>query len=100
MCAAEWPFCRLSNIDLTDINRVIFEGESGPNAMPMKEEWVLIINERCLKSKVPFFFKQLGGFNKKKFGRLLECRTWDQFPMLESPDKKDIAESILKPYSE
>jgi protein gp37 len=29
---------------------------------------------------VPFFFKQWGGTNKKKAGRLLKGRQWDQFP--------------------
>jgi protein gp37 len=29
---------------------------------------------------VPFFFKQWGGTNKKKAGRILQGRTWDEMP--------------------
>jgi protein gp37 len=29
---------------------------------------------------VPFFFKQWGGVNKKRAGRILEGRTWDEMP--------------------
>jgi protein gp37 len=50
----------------------------------MKKEWVLMILEQCQEAKVPFFFKQWGGKNKKKAGRLLEGRTWDQLPLLQS----------------
>jgi len=37
---------------------------------------------------VPFFFKQWGGFNKKKNGRLLDGRIWEEMPMLETADSK------------
>jgi len=70
----------LPNLDLTGVQWVIVGGESGPGARPIQESWVLGIRDQCLKAKVPFFFKQWGGFNKKKNGRLLEGRTWDQFP--------------------
>jgi len=33
---------------------------------------------------VPFFFKQWGGTNKKKAGRTLKGRTWDELPCRES----------------
>ncbi len=70
----------LPNLDLEGIDWVIVGGESGPGARPMREEWVLDIRDRCLAQGVPFFFKQWGGFNKKKAGRLLQGRTWDQMP--------------------
>lgn len=70
----------LPNLDLRDIHWVIVGGESGPRARPVKEDWVLEIRGRCLASGVPFFFKQWGGSNKKKAGRLLEGRTWDEVP--------------------
>jgi protein gp37 len=70
----------LPRLDLTDIQWVIVGGESGPGARPIQESWVVEIRDQCLEAKVPFFFKQWGGFNKKKSGRLLEGRTWDQFP--------------------
>lgn len=74
----------IPNLNLSGIDWVIVGGESGPGARPMKKEWVLMILEHCQKAKVPFFFKQWGGKNKKKAGRLLEGRIWDQLPLLQS----------------
>lgn len=70
----------LPNMDLTDIDWVIVGGESGAGARPMHKEWVIDIYQQCLKAKVPFFFKQWGGVNKKKAGRLLDGRTYDGMP--------------------
>lgn len=70
----------LSNLSLEHIDWVIAGGESGPGARTMDPEWVLDIRDQCVASKVPFFFKQWGGFNKKKKGRMLEGRTWEQMP--------------------
>ncbi len=72
----------ISNLDLKDIDWVIVGGESGPGARPMNKEWVLEIKNQCNDSKVPFFFKQWGGVNKKKAGRLLDNRTWDEMPLI------------------
>ncbi|MBN1943194.1 MAG: phage Gp37/Gp68 family protein [Phycisphaerae bacterium] len=71
----------LPNLDLTDIDWVIVGGESGPGSRPMKEQWVLDIRDQCVKQDVPFFFKQWGGINKKKNGRMLQGQTWDEMPM-------------------
>ena len=57
-------------------------GESGPGARPMDPAWVTEIRDQCLDACVPFFFKQWGGTRKKKAGRELEGRTWDQMPSL------------------
>jgi protein gp37 len=70
----------LGQIDLTNISWVIVGGESGPRARPMRKEWVVSIRDQCLKQKVPFFFKQWGGFRKSKNGRTLEGRTYDEYP--------------------
>ena len=70
----------LPKLNLEGIDWVIVGGESGPGARPMRREWVLEIRDQCLKAGVPFFFKQWGGTNKKKSGRLLENRTWDEMP--------------------
>lgn len=70
----------MGDVDLTDIDWVIAGGESGPGARPMQAEWVRAIRDQCLARCVPFFFKQWGGFNKKKAGRLLDGRTWDEMP--------------------
>jgi protein gp37 len=71
----------LKNLDLNGIDWVIVGGESGYGARPIKEEWVLEIREQCQNFNVPFFFKQWGGVNKKKTGRILEGRTWDEIPV-------------------
>lgn len=63
---------------------MIVGGESGPKARPMNEEWVLDIKDQCKEAGVPFFFKQWGGTNKKKAGRILEGRTWDELPILKA----------------
>jgi len=70
-----------ASLDLSNIDWVIVGGESGPGARPMKKEWVIQIKEQCIEQNVPFFFKQWGGINKKKTGRLLEGRTWDEMPI-------------------
>jgi protein gp37 len=70
----------LPGLNLRGIDWVIVGGESGPGARAMKPEWVTQIRDICLAQDVPFFFKQWGGVHKKKNGRLLEGRTWDEVP--------------------
>ena len=76
----------IPDINLEGINWVIAGGESGPGARPIKADWVRNIREQCVEQNVPFFFKQWGGVNKKKAGRLLQGRTWDNYP--EEVDKR------------
>lgn len=68
------------DVDLKDMDWVIVGGESGPKARPMEEQWVLEIRDQCLAAGVPFFFKQWGGTNKKRAGRMLRGRTWEGMP--------------------
>jgi protein gp37 len=70
----------LPSLNLTNIDWVIVGGESGPKARPINEEWVIEIRNQCINENVSFFFKQWGGVNKKKNGRLLEDQTWDEMP--------------------
>jgi protein gp37 len=76
----------LPSLDLADVDWVIAGGESGPNARPMRESWLLDIRDKCLASGVPFFFKQWGGRTPKAGGRVLAGQTWDQMPPLRSAD--------------
>ena len=70
----------LSNMNLDGIDWVIVGGESGRKPRPMKEDWVLDILEQCQFNNVKFFFKQWGGTNKKKAGRMLLERYWNDMP--------------------
>jgi protein gp37 len=73
----------LPSLDLSEIHWVIVGGESGPGARPLQEVWVSDIRDQCLAAGVPFFFKQWGGVFKKRNGRSLEGRTWDEMPAIE-----------------
>jgi len=67
-------------LDLSGIHWVIVGGEGGPGARPIEAKWVRQIRNQCLAAGVPFFFKQWGGVQKKKNGRVLDGRTWDAMP--------------------
>jgi len=70
----------LGDLDLEGIHWVIAGGESGPGARPMEAKWVRGIRRECRRQHVPFFFKQWGGVQKHKTGRLLDGRTYDEYP--------------------
>jgi protein gp37 len=72
----------MGKISLPGIDWVIVGGESGPGARPMEASWVEDIKDQCLRASVAFFFKQWGGVQKKRHGRELEGRTWDEMPAL------------------
>ncbi|HXJ03750.1 MAG TPA: phage Gp37/Gp68 family protein [Candidatus Acidoferrum sp.] len=71
----------LGKLNLRGIDWAIVGGESGPGARPLDSEWVTDIRDQCVKAGVAFFFKQWGGVQKKKTGRTLEGRTWDEMPV-------------------
>ena len=70
----------LGRVDLRGIDWVIVGGESGPGARPMEREWVVCLRGQCRAARVPFFFKQWGGVQKKKRGRILDGRVYNGFP--------------------
>jgi protein gp37 len=72
----------LPDLDLGAIDWVIGGGESGPGARPMNPDWVTDLRDQCRAANVPCFFKQWGGRNKKKAGRELEGRTWNEMPLI------------------
>lgn len=72
----------ITDLSLESIHWVIVGGESGPRSRPLRECWVVDIRDQCKAAKVPFFFKQWGGINKKKMGRQLEGRIWDEMPLV------------------
>jgi protein gp37 len=70
----------MGKIDLDCIHWVIVGGESGPQARPMQPEWAREVRDQCKAAKVPFFFKQWGGFRPKSGGRELDGREWSEWP--------------------
>lgn len=79
----------LPNLNLKGIDWVIVGGESGRKPRPMKPEWVLDIKKQCRAFKVAFFFKQWGGTNKKKTGRILKGRTYSEMPKMRKSQHAD-----------
>ena len=77
----------LGKLNLSDIEWVIAGGESGFNYRECKIGWIREIRDQCIESNVPFFFKQWGGITPKAKGRLLDSKTWDEFPRLQHKDK-------------
>jgi protein gp37 len=73
----------LTDLNLKKINWVIVGGESGRRPRPMKPEWVFEIHNKCIEENVPFFFKQWGGTNKKKTGRVLKGKTYNEMPIVK-----------------
>jgi len=70
----------LGELDLSGIDWVIAGGESGPRARTMDAEWAREVRDQCIEQNVPFFFKQWGGVQKEKNGRVLDGVTWDEMP--------------------
>lgn len=92
----------LGEFELGGIHWVIVGGESGRGARPIRREWVLNILEQCRIAGVPFFFKQWGGTQKKRTGRLLNGETYDEFPPIERvpvPDRHH-REALLRHLGE
>jgi protein gp37 len=67
-------------VNLESIHWVIVGGESGPVRRPMNLDWVRRIRNECIRAGIPFFFKQVGGRTPKSGGRILDGRTWDEYP--------------------
>lgn len=70
----------LPGLDLSSIDWAIVGGESGPGARPLEPDWVRETRAACRRYGTAFFFKQWGGKNKKRHGRMLDGKTWDEFP--------------------
>jgi protein gp37 len=70
----------LPSLDLAGIDWVIVGGESGPDFRSLDLGWVRDLRDRCVSMRIPLFFKQIGGLTPKAGGRLLDGRTWDQYP--------------------
>lgn len=70
----------IKNLDLSSVDWAIVGGESGPHSRKMDPDWARMIRDACLEQSIPFFFKQWGGTKKSRRGRILDGRTWNQYP--------------------
>ena len=77
----------LGKMDLTGIHWMIVGGESGLQARPMKEEWVVSLRQLAKRHHVSFFFKQWGtwgedGIKRSKHanGKKLKGKVVQQMP--------------------
>jgi protein gp37 len=84
----------LGTINLDAMKWVIVGGESGAGARPMERAWVRSIRRQCREARVPFFFKQWGGVRKNAQGRVLDGRTYDEFPQRVIDGKYERSESL------
>lgn len=73
----------LTTINLTDVHWLIVGGESGRDNRPCSVEWVRQLRDLCAQRSVAFFFKQWGGRTHSSGGRLLDGRTWDEYPVVD-----------------
>jgi len=81
----------IGKVDLTGIHWVIVGGESGPGFREMKAEWATEVRDQCIAQKIPFFFKQWGGFRPKAGGRELDGELWDGFPTIRTAEVVSVA---------
>ena len=72
----------IPDVDLNGIDWAIVGGESGYGARPIEKKWVIDLKTQCKQQRVPFFFKQWGGVNKKENGRELQGRTYSEVPQV------------------
>ena len=75
-----YPLLQVPGYDTGCLHWVIVGGESGPHARELDPAWVRDLRAQCERAGVAFFFKQWGGPNKKRTGRELDGRTWDELP--------------------
>ena len=79
--SAEPLLSSIASINLNHIDWLIVGGESGANCRPIKEDWVIELRDLAKQNKIPFFFKQWGGTNKKKNGSVLQGKYYKEYPI-------------------
>lgn len=81
----------LPSLNLADIDWLIVGGESGSNHRPIDEAWVRSLRDMADEAGTAFFFKQWGGRTPRARGRLLDGRTWDEYPLRASETEVELA---------
>lgn len=77
----------LPSLNLKDIHWLIAGGESGHGFRPPQAEWIRDLRDKCHDTGTAFFFKQWGGRTPKVGGRMLDGKTWDEMPVIESKEQ-------------
>lgn len=92
----------LGELDLAGIDWIIVGGESGRQARPMKEEWVMNIKAQCESADKAFFFKQWGTWgsdgvkrNKHQNGKSLNGEIYQKMPDAEWRERFDKKARVL-----
>lgn len=73
----------IDKVNLSGIDWAIIGGESGHHYRPVKKEWIQSLIKQCCKQHVKVFFKQWGGFRPKSGGRIINGRTYSEYPKLK-----------------
>ena len=64
------------------LTRSFISPGNDPDFRPLDLGWVRDLRDRCVSMQIPLFFKQIGGPTPKAGGRMLDGRTWDQYPSM------------------
>lgn len=86
----------VGNVNLSGIQWVIIGGESGPNFRPVKEFWIQDIITQCEEQNVKIFFKQWGGIRPKSGGRVINGKTYDEYPLRGKKEKTRVNPLVLR----
>lgn len=85
----------VDQLDLDGIHWLITGGESGHDCRPCDPDWVRDARDRCIAQNVAYFHKQWGGRTSKSGGRLLDDRTWDEFPTVRRPSSAELSNELI-----
>ena len=76
---------------------IVVGGESGPKCRPMNLDWATKIRDICEGNDVPFWFKQAGGPGRDKGGKLLDGKSYQQWPksLMKDMDRSEVQDSLF-----
>ena len=75
---------------------VVTGGESGPNRRPADPRWFWSLRDQCVEAGVAFFHKQ-GNHLRPGKDRILQGRTWDEYPDFDHPALNAIRSELWQP---
>jgi protein gp37 len=90
----------IDRVNLKNIDWAIIGGESGFNFRPVQKEWITSLIKQCKQQKVKVFFKQWGGVRPKSGGRIINGKTYSEYPKIkqtQNTNKSEITQKLAKP---